>query len=308
MIQKLQYPSYNFTPILGWSISRFELFDKCKRQYYYTYYSKFAQEIPQYKLTQLKNLTSVPLEIGNVVHDVIEAFLWRLQKSDSDIDENRFFQYARQKADEYFTAKTFIETYYGSIQSIDTQQALDKISKCLDNFIKSPVYTWIFMKAITNRNNWMIEPPGYGETRLDGLKAYCKMDFLFPVDDDIYILDWKTGGKDTHKHTQQLIGYAAAASSNFGIQWNTIFPKIVYLFPEFQEFELTLKNDDFSVFFTKVKEQTKCMQSFCSNVEKNIPLPLSEFPATPSPNMCRYCNFQELCFDKKKASDTSDAF
>jgi ATP-dependent helicase/DNAse subunit B len=95
---QLAYAAYPFSPILGWSISRYEVFDKCKRQYFYTYYSKHGPVVPHYKMAQLRDLTSVPLEIGNVVHDVLEAFLKRLQKSDSDIDEQRFFLYARQKA------------------------------------------------------------------------------------------------------------------------------------------------------------------------------------------------------------------
>ena len=78
-------------------------------------------------MAALKDLTSVPLEIGNVVHDVLEAFLRRLQKSDSDIDENRFLEFAREKTDEYFSQKTFIETYYGSQKSIDRDEAFGKI-------------------------------------------------------------------------------------------------------------------------------------------------------------------------------------
>jgi hypothetical protein len=304
----LTYQTYPFTPTLGWSISRFETFDKCKRQYYFTYYAKFAQGIPQYKLAQLKNLTSVPLEIGNVVHDVIEAFLRRLQKSDSDIDENRFIQFAKQKADLYFSKKTFIEAYYGMTKAVDAAGAFEKIALCLENFISSPIYTWLFMKAIINKDNWMIEPPGYGETRLAGLKAYCKMDYMFPVDDDIYILDWKTGAKDTFKHSRQLIGYAAAASSNFSIPINTIFPKIIYLNPVFEEFEMTLAEKDFSEFLARIQEQTNAMHAYCSDVENNIPRSMEEFAPTPSPSVCRYCNFQELCFDKKNASPAGNAF
>ena len=99
----LKYPSYEFTPVLGWSISRYEVFDKCKRQYFYTYYPKHVPGVPFYKMAALKDLTSVPLEIGNVVHDILEAFLRRLQKSDSNIDENRFLEFAREKTDEYFS-------------------------------------------------------------------------------------------------------------------------------------------------------------------------------------------------------------
>ena len=208
----------------------------------------------------------------------------------------------------YFAAKTFIETYYGCLKAINKDDALVKITKCLTNFIQSPIYTWIFMKAITNKDNWMIEPKGYGETRLNNLKAYCKMDFLFPVDKEIHILDWKTSGKDQYKHSQQLIGYAAAASSNFSIPWNTIYPKIVYLYPEFQEFELALTENDFSSFYERIQEQTLIMQEHCINVEKNMPRPIEDFPLTPSENICKYCNFQELCFPNKNAPGCPDAF
>lgn len=292
----LKYESFSFTPILGWSSSRYELFDKCRRQYYYNYYSKHVKDIPTYKIKKLKALTSVPLEIGNVIHDVMEAFLRRLQKSDSDIDEKKFFEYAKQKANEYFSHKTFIEIYYNQMEKIDEESADNKMAECLTNFINSPTYNWLFMKAINNRDNWMIEPGGYGETRLDGLKAYCKMDFLFPVDDYIYILDWKTGKKNEFKHRNQLTGYAAAASNNFDISWKVIFPKIVYLHPEFEELEIELKENDINDFFRKVKEQTDEMYSLCSDVENNIPLPIDNFPKTPSTNICKYCNFQELCF------------
>ena len=294
----LTYQSFPFTPLLGWSISRYEVFDKCKRHYFYSYYGKHAREIPQYKITQLKELTSVPLEIGNVVHDVIEAFLRRLQISDSNIDENKFFHFARQKAHECFSGKTFIERYYGALKFASFEEAFAKIARCLENFINSPCYHWIFMKAITNKNNWLIEPPGFGETRLNGLKAYCKMDFLFPVENAVHILDWKTGNKDTYKHANQLIGYAAAANNNFNFPVELIFPKIVYLYPRFEEYELTMK-DTLPPFFEKVKNQTEEMYAYCLDVEKNIPHPLESFPLSPSAGVCPYCNFQELCFTKK---------
>jgi CRISPR/Cas system-associated exonuclease Cas4 (RecB family) len=304
----LTYNTFSFTKILGWSSSRYEIFDKCKRQYFYNYYSNFVPGIPSYKIKILKSMTSVALEVGNVVHDVLEAFLRRLQKSDRNIDENRFFQFARQKADDYFSHKTLIEIYYGKTDFIEKESIYKKIDDCLKNFINSPIYSWIFMKAITNRNNWMIEPEGYGETRLNGIKAYCKMDFLFPVDGYIYILDWKTGKKSEFKQKNQLIGYASAASNNFNIPWNIIFPKIIYLYPEFDEFEIDLKEDDFENFFKKVVTQTEEMHSYCSDIENNIPLHIDKFPKTPTEQICNYCNFQELCFPEIKEQNNNEEF
>jgi CRISPR/Cas system-associated exonuclease Cas4 (RecB family) len=292
----VHYEKYPFTPELGWSISRNEVFEKCKRQYFYAYYSKYVQEVPHFKLSMLRELTSVPLEIGNVVHDVLEAFLRRLQKSDSNIDEQRFFSYARQKVDEYFSKKTFLETYYQHSGIIDREKAFLKVESCLHNFIRSPCYSWIYMKAIRSREDWMIEPEGFGETRLDGMKAYCKMDFLMPVGDEVHILDWKTGAKDPAKHGAQLKGYSAAASQNFGIQWERIFPKIVYLSPSYDEYELRLDRNGYEALIATVRDQTQKMRSFCTNVEENTPLPMDEFPISPSHSVCRQCRYQELCF------------
>jgi len=292
----LHYEKYPFTPTLGWSISRNEVFEKCKRQYFYAYYPKFVQGVPHFKLAMLRELTSVPLEIGNVVHDVLEAFLKRLQKSDSNLDEQRFFSYARQKTNDYFSQKTFLETYYRYTDTIDREKAFGKIELCLHNFIGSPCYSWIYMKAIRNREDWMIEPGGFGETRLDGMKAYCKMDFLMPVGEEVHILDWKTGMKDHAKHGAQLKGYAAAAAHNFGIKWEQIFPKIVYLSPAYDEFELRLDGDGYESLMATVRNQSMQMRTFCTNAEENIPRPMEEFPMSPSPSACRQCRYQELCF------------
>lgn len=292
----LKYKKYDYSPILGWSISRYELFDKCKRQYYYNYYAKHVSDVPLYKIKKLKELTSIPLEIGNVVHDVLEAYLRRLQKDAGAIDESRFLAYAREKTAYAFSHKAFMETHYGTLDSIDIQPVHDRVATCLKNYLESPVCSWVFMKALTNKHNWLIEPEGYGETRLNGLKAYCKMDFLFPVDGHIHILDWKTGKKNTYKHFRQLIGYATAAEHNFGIPWNVIFPKIIYLHPDFDELELRITENDLSAFFSDVRAQTDEMKSYCIDPEQNIPQPIDSFPKSPSNGTCGYCNYRELCF------------
>lgn len=291
----LNFPRFPFSRVLGWSISRYEVFDKCKRQYFYNYYPKLVQGVPQYKITQLRELTSVPLEVGNVVHDVLERFLRRLQQSDSKIDEERFLQFADQKAAEYFSRKTFLEVYYKQYKTVDLGRAQEKIRRCLVNFLDSPCFSWLYMKAITNRTDWLIEPPGCGETRLNGLKAYCKMDFLFPVGEEVHILDWKTGSKDLVKHSAQLMGYSVAANSNFKIPWNRIYPKIVYLNPEYDELEISFEENDLKEFFEKIRIQTEEMQSYCKDVEENIPLDMENFPCSPSPSICRFCNYQEIC-------------
>lgn len=304
---KYSFEKYPFTPILGWSISRYELFNKCKRQYYYTYYGKYCKDVPLHKINQLKEMTSVPLEIGNVIHDVLEAFLRRLQKSDERIDEKRFFEYAEKNARQYFAEKQFIELYYGYERALSMEYVIDKINSCLNNFINSSCFNWIFMAALHDRENWIIEPEGYGETRLNGFKVYCKMDFLLPVDGCIHILDWKTGKRDEVKHGLQLTGYAAAAAALFKAEWKNILPRIIYLYPEFDEFSISVGNSEQEKFYRLIEEQTHEMYALCSDVERNTPLDLSSFPLQPSPTLCKQCKFRELCFpDFRTTSKSSD--
>lgn len=289
------YPSYEFTPILGWSISRYELFRKCRRWYFYHYYRKHVPGVSLQKINRLRSLTTIALEAGNIVHDIVEKFLKRLQKSDAQIDRPRFFEYARGLTVEYSSKKEFLETYYGKKQLVDSSDIYPRVNACISNFLDSPCFNWIFMKALTNRENWLIEPGGYGETRIQGMKAYCKMDFLFPVDDGVYILDWKTGSRDEYKHGMQLKAYALAARHNFDIPVARLFPKIIYLYPEVSEFSTSFSEDDLSEFVETVKSQTEEMYAFCADVQQNIPLPMDTFHCTENKKICGFCNYREIC-------------
>ncbi len=293
---KINFQRYKYSTILGWSSSRYELFQKCKRHYFYNYYMKFVPDVPIEHLQRLKALTSVPLEIGNVIHHIIEAFLRRLQQSNSNIDEKKFIEYGIRLCDEFFDRKEFIEVYYGYTQEIDRGEAKFKIQTALKNFINSPLFNWIFMKAITSSRNWIIEPDGYGETRINGLKAYCKMDFLFPVDDEIHILDWKSGKKHPEKHSKQLMGYALAAQiNNPEINSRQIIPRIIYMYPELDELEFTITDESLASFSHEVACQTTEMHSFCKDIEQNIPKEFEQFEKTDYTALCRHCPFQEPC-------------
>lgn len=289
------YPTYPFTAILGWSISRYELFTQCTRRYFFQYYRKHVPGVRLDHINRLRALTSTALATGTVVHDVIEAFLKRLQKSDTRIDRDKFFAYARNEVAKYIDYHEFQETYYKEKQRVSAEDIYPRVEACLRNFLDSPCFNWIFMKALTNKDNWLIEPEGFGETRIDGMKAYCKMDFLFPVDDHVYILDWKTGKKDAEKHVTQLRAYALAARHNFGVDVNRLFPKIIYLYPEVDELETSITQEQLDALVETIRAQTAQMQSYCRDVENNLPLDIDTFPYTEYRALCRFCNYREIC-------------
>ncbi|MCK5053455.1 MAG: PD-(D/E)XK nuclease family protein, partial [Anaerolineales bacterium] len=169
------------------------------------------------------------------------------------------------------------------------------VKNSLENLLGSERYPWLCNPAVQRYDRWLIEPPGYGETRIDGMKAYCKVDFLLPVQQELFVIDWKTGKQDEDKHGAQLIGYAAWASFHFETDPQAIRPIIAYLSPDYIELELRLEKKNVGEFGQRVKVETNEMYAYCLDVEKNIPNEKSTFPRTSNRRICEYCNFRELC-------------
>jgi CRISPR/Cas system-associated exonuclease Cas4 (RecB family) len=285
---------FEFTPILGWSASRYDMFQSCKRHYFYNYYGKYSRELLA-KISALKKMTSIPLEIGCIVHDTIAVLLRRLLKSDGAIDQPRFVAYAIRKTSEYCGRKRFSEVHYGEVDKIDESEIAGVVEKCLLNLLQSDRFTWLKEMATSNKLEWVIEPAGYGETRIDGMKAYCKVDFLFPVGDKTFIIDWKTGKAHDEKHRKQLVAYSSWATFHFSKDPADIVSIIAHLQPSYEEMEVTVNEFDIQEFSTQVRTETEEMYSFCVDVEENIPKRQNAFTQTTNKKICAYCNFRELC-------------
>jgi CRISPR/Cas system-associated exonuclease Cas4 (RecB family) len=285
---------FEYTGILGWSISRYDKFLNCKRQYFYDYYAKYDKDVPIEKLLFLKSLTSKALETGNIVHDVIRDILTRYKKSTKQINKDKLFKYVFDITKKYCSSKTFFEHYYNG-QIIYFDEIYIKVKNILENLLKSQRFAWIEKNAIKQLDKWIIEPDGFGETRINNLKAFCKVDFLFPIEDKVYILDWKTGKADEKKHSKQLLGYAFWASYNFGIKAENIVPIVVYLYPYYTEKNIHISDSKISELACNVEKETKDMYEYLTDIEQNIPKDKKEFSLTSNTFFCKYCNYKEIC-------------
>lgn len=298
-LQRLR--KFEFTDILGWSYSRYATFQQCKRKYYYEYYGKRDIENVS-KIRILKDLTSVPLEIGNISHKLIQAMLSRLQKSAEEIDREKFYDYARRLTHDVCKDKKFEDIYYERRDAIDfDNEIFTPVMEAMKNFLESDRLQWLFEEALVSKDDWIIEFEDnnkFGECRIDNHKAYCKVDFLFPVDDKLHIIDWKTGREDYAKHSIQLRGYAGWANFQFGTDLSMIRTTVAYLLPEYNETTIELNEYDIDDFAMRVREQTAAMYEYCEVPELNIPLPKEKFEMTPLLNFCKTCKYRELC-DRK---------
>lgn len=285
---------FEFTDILGWSHSRYNTFSRCKRQYYFQYYAKYDLD-NVVKIAVLKKLTSVPLEIGNVSHKLIKTLLTRLQKTADVIDRERFFDYAERRAKEIFRTQLFQEVYYKDKNRVDFETEIyPYVKAAMENLLDSDRLQWLFEEALVEKDDWLIEPDGYGECRIDNMKAYCKVDFLFPIGDEIYVIDWKTG-KHSGKHLEQLKGYAAWVHFHYEKDWSLIKPVVAYLLPEYEENSVTINEFDIEDFTEKIRRETDAMYEYLQEPELNIPNEKEAFEMTENLKLCKFCNFRELC-------------
>jgi hypothetical protein len=287
---------FPFTPILGWSMSRYDMFSICKRKYFYHYYGKYDPEVPMRLIQELKQLSAVPLATGIAVHTVIQVLLNRLMRTSQDIDREQFFDFAFRRTKQRADSESFHEVYYREREAVVVEDLYPKVQSCLENLLESDRYRWLVEEAIATRDRWVIEPPGYGETRMDGLKTYFKVDFLFPIGDQLHILDWKTGKRDPEKHRKQLVGYSAWASYHFEVGVQKVVPTIAYLDPQYAEVEEVFNAFDLEHFAIQVRAESEEMQEYCRDVEQNIPAEKSEFPLIDDPRICSHCEFRGLCF------------
>ena len=287
---------FPFTAILGWSATRYETFSICKRKYYYQYYSKYDRQVEVRLIQQLKALSSIPLAIGSAAHTVIEALLNRLVTTKKVIDREQFFDFAHRGTKHRAETEAFHEVYYGEREAVAVEDLYPKVQVCLENLLDSDRYRWLVGEAAQTSDQWVIEPPGYGESRLEGLKAYFKVDFLFPVGDHFHILDWKTGKADPEKHRKQLVGYAVWASYHFEVGAEKVVPTIAYLHPRYEEVEEVFNAFDLGHFAIQVRAETDEMREYCRDVEQNVPLDKEQFPLVDDPRICSHCEFRGLCF------------
>ncbi len=291
----IKFKRFDFTPILGWSASRYDMFSRCKRMYYYHYYAKFDSDFSRERINDLKSLTSIPLEIGSIAHDAVAAILNRLLKSTSEIDRRRFDGFVEKMASQYCGRKKFFEVYYLEMEAVELSDVLPAVKESLAAFLSSPRLKWIQDQVVAGKHDWLVEPPGYGEARIDGMKVYCKVDFLFVMDGRITILDWKTGKHDEEKHRKQLLGYSTWAVHHLNAAAQDIDAFVAYLRPCYEETGLSPSDDDLTGFAARIRSETDEMYAFCADVHENIPLHKDSFPMLPSRGFCRYCNFKELC-------------
>ncbi len=218
-----------------WSVSRQACFDECQKKYWYTYYGSWDgwpvnAFDPNRKvdplaalLYRLKQIQSLPLFIGSVVHETIEEALKKHHKQLPSAEvlrldaRKRFLKGIEESKEKKWLdhPKKFsnlFEWYYNT--NLPTEEAIatyiERIEQMIASWRNSPAINQVIIDA---KARWSGIEQNI-EFLVDSVPVIVVIDFMLfwpnSEGDILIIFDWKTGG-ERKENIEQLYAYAMAA-------------------------------------------------------------------------------------------------
>ena len=285
----------------------------CLRMYWYDYYGKrFAEPHEKNRIMELNQLSRIPFELGNSVHDTIAEILKDLRIRGKPISLEEAKQTAVNKFEILVQNKPLVEKRLGIELSQEAREKIHgQIKTSMTTFYSSK---WLTMMQDMPRNmwdDWHIDPEGYGEFRIEGKKAYAKPDLLFEYKDGRhYLVEWKTGKPHRDENMMQVQAYLFYAKDILGLDLENTVGVVQYLtYPSEKPIEVEGRLINPMEMKNKILSELKLIESKCENIEKNLPKPIGQFPKTTELGYCRMCKYREICrpdYEKMAAQTTLD--
>ena len=297
-----------FQNTFSWSKSRDETFRECPRRYYFHYYGSWGgwntDAPPQIRETYiLKNLKSRHIWVGENVHHYIEKMIKQYPETkDLKLEDfshqmtdqmRREFKASREGHYRKFPKKVlglFEHEYDQEVSDERWKEMHETALRCLTQFAN--VVFPEHVKPIDPQNWKIIEHLLTFE--MAGVPVYVKIDFCYKTDDEeVHILDWKSGRSEDVDSDVQLSCYGLFAKDYFNVPVEKIHMMVCNV--------NTGKNTSSNLIEAKIDfikhyitNSIQRMQQTLTDVEKNKTRE-ENFPFTENEQTCRYCNFRKIC-------------
>jgi hypothetical protein len=291
----------------SWSRSRDNLFQECRRKYFYHYYGAWGgweADAPEdvRTLYVLKQLSSRQQWAGKVVHEGVEWTLralyegrelpeaWLVEESVKRMrrewkasSERRYWQTPK-------AGGLFEHEYQIPVRAEDWQVLRDHVIRCLRNFYRLPLLAEI-KKA--PRERWVL----IEEIRafdFERTPVYGAPDFAYWTEDGrLALVDWKTGAPDPDESALQLAGYALYAQEVLRVEPARVDLLVVNL-----RESTILRHPWDAGKLEEVKEHLRLsmrgMRAWLRDPTTNLAV-IEDFEKTEDLRICRWCNFRAVC-------------
>ena len=297
----------DFKNEFSWSPSRRRRFNTCKRKYYYHHYGSWggwegdADESIR-EIYRLKNMSYIPMFIGQVVHKIVSEILDQLRSgilTPQETAEKMVVQYFKRgwgqskRGDWMNTPKkntNLFEHYYDEVPSQEILKEVgDKLVECVKGFYESESLD--FIKTLPSID-WVCKEE-LASFHFEGEKVFVMLDFAVRHGNRIYIYDWKTG-KSVYEDEIQLAIYSIYAMEEWGIELDNLRLWDVYLL---KRLPVKIKINKPTIDETKaiMQESIAEMKSLLDDVDENVAT-IENFPMIEDTGICRKCQFKGICY------------
>ena len=300
-------------PRFSWSHSRRAMFQECPRMYYYHYYDShngWETEAPENARLayRLKNLTSLPLEIGAAVHEAASIAMHLARSGASVPTAEDLYSIARNRLNKAWVEskdrrswerspkwrRMFHESYYDTgIGEDKIADAKDQIMKCLRNLLDSIS----FREAMASPSVEVKNVEEFITFNIDGTDIHAVPDLIYRKGDSTWMgIDWKSGYVKSDNAEQALV-YALYVRERYGVSELDIRVRIEQLAHGTAE-DHYFTQDDLDNCIEAIRDSISAMKTYLIDANLNVPVEKIEFPLRSDTSVCRFCEFYELDRDE----------
>ena len=297
----------------SWSISRHNLFARCKRQYYLNYYGSRRVREANNKVVSavwwLKQVTPLKTWIGSVIHHIAQKAVQahrdgQAVKRDDLVEQaSRYYRegvLASERGAKHDGRWIVLQehVYPGDSFSVDRDEAERQVVDLAHTFYESDAYGFI--------RNWPpdalreVDEPFQsfeltGAPILDRVQVFAIPDVLLYDGDSIYIIDWKTGEVTGEGIRNQAGIYRLYAHLAYGLPEESIQVSISSLREGGASVEPPGGTPTVKEARTFAYRSIGAMVRLMENVEYNT-VSIADFPRADQLELCQDCGFKRVCW------------
>jgi hypothetical protein len=290
----------------SWSLSRHDTFQSCRRRYFYSYYA--SQDDPE--ILRLKKLSALPMWAGSVVHETIENVLKTKDALPSPEEQEALIRSAvhgqmlgqwRESEAASLTFRLFEHEYQVPVGPEDKKIVVGTVMRSLRNFFRSDLLRELFAAG---RERWLTVED-LASFHVGEVEVFLRMDVAFrDREDNVVIVDWKTGRAEGRFNEVQLAGYALFAKERGWVQEaGQIRTELAYLAkPRYVRRAVDVRRLDHARNF--IVKSAGNMKALLLDPLENLAR-LEDFAMVDRPQVCRRCNFRRLCFPRTQPASAA---
>jgi hypothetical protein len=322
------------TPFRSWSFSRPRLFQTCKRAFFYQYYWK--GEPNQDVLWELRRVTTVPMLIGDIVHESISVAL--RQWVGTRVQAKNLFDGASKQYDDRLKASLHAATAmrrgcrppgkgpilahhlltgeHSAIEEAGRQTLGDYLSAFESSeawqFLRNKkTYTQLWQPITTSSDDMphFVATAELGFSRAIGVRVYTPYDLALEISGQFILVDWKAAVKSEQALGQarrQLVSYCLwARSRNKPRTWLRVQPYFLQPAEKWAPSDVT-DLEFFDVIHEIEDHVVAEMQLVGVTTNEDGEVidyvgRTEDFPPSPRQSVCATCKFLTVCVEGKKA-------